>query len=228
MTNEMILILSLLVTYSTVLIFYKLLGKTGLYVWTAIATIAANIEVMMLVDAFGMEQTLGNILFASTFLVTDIMSENEGKKSANKAVKIGIMTNIAFVIITQTWLLYTPNNNDWASESIRTIFTNTPRIMIAGLIVYAVCQAFDVWFYHYIWNKTSTIFGDTRKGLWIRNNGSTMVSQLLNSILYTFAAFYGVYDMNTLINIVISTYIIYFVTSMCDTPAVYLARKVKK
>ena len=61
-----------------------------MYCFTAIATITANIEVLIMVDAFGMEQTLGNILFASTFLVTDIISEVDGKKAAQKAVNIGI------------------------------------------------------------------------------------------------------------------------------------------
>ena len=51
----------------------------GMMAFTVFATIAANIEVMILVDAFGMEMTLGNILFATTFLVTDILSEVAGK-----------------------------------------------------------------------------------------------------------------------------------------------------
>ena len=69
--NEILLIVSLLVIYGCVLLAYRLFGIHGLYCFTAIATISANIEVLILVDAFGMEQTLGNILFASTFLVTD-------------------------------------------------------------------------------------------------------------------------------------------------------------
>lgn len=225
MQNEIILILSLLVTYLGVLVFYKTLGKIGLYAWIAIATISANIEVMMLVDAFGMEQTLGNILFASTFLATDILSEVEGKKAANKAVKIGIMTSIAFVLITQSWFFYTPNANDWASESIRTVFSNTPRMMLVGVVVYGIAQAFDVWFYHYIWDKTTKKFGNTKQGLWLRNNGSTLVSQGINTILFTLGAFFGIYDTPTLVAIMFSTYVIYFATSLLDTPAVYLARK---
>lgn len=228
MSNEVLLVLSIVIIYGSVLLFYRMLGKTGLYVWTAIATITANIEVLILVDAFGMEQTLGNILFASTFLVSDILSENESKASASKAVKVGILSNFAFVMISQSWFLYTPNANDWASPAIREVFANTPRFMIAGLVVYAACQTFDVWFYHFIWKKTEKYFGDSKKGLWLRNNGSTMISQLLNSILYTFAAFYGMYDMRTLINITIATYVIYFVTSLFDTPAVYISRRIKK
>jgi len=67
-----------------------------------IATIAANIEVLIIVNAFGMEMTLGNILFASTFLVTDILSELYGKKEAQKAVYLGIATSVIFICISQS------------------------------------------------------------------------------------------------------------------------------
>ncbi len=226
MSNEIALILMLIVTYGGTLIFYRFLGKSGLYAWTVVATVTANIEVMILVDAFGMEQTLGNILFASTFLVTDILSETYGKASANKAVKIGIFTNFAFIVISQSWFLYTPNANDWAMPSMQEIFSNTPRLMLVGLAVYAIAQAFDVWVFHHIWERTEKLWGDRKKGLWVRNNLSTLLSQLVNTILFTFGAFYGVYDMDTLIAICGSTYVIYFVISILDTPAVYLARKI--
>lgn len=227
MQNEIVLISSLILIYLGALTFYKFLGRTGLYVWTAIATISANIEVLILVDAFGMEQTLGNILFASTFLVTDILSELEGKKCANKAVKIGIFTSIAFVLISQSWFLYVPSQNDWAMSSIASVFSNTPRLMIVGILVYAIAQTFDVWMYHYVWEKTTKIFGNSKKGLWIRNNTSTLISQLLNTLLFTFLAFWGVYDLNTLIAITISSYVIFIATSLVDTPMVYLARKLR-
>lgn len=62
MSNESILILSLIITYGIVLILFYMLQEQGLYLWTIIATIAANIEVLIVVNAFGMEMTLGNIL----------------------------------------------------------------------------------------------------------------------------------------------------------------------
>ena len=86
MTNEILLVITLLVEYSAVILLHQYFGKKGLFMWTSIATIAANIEVLMLVKAFGMEMTLGNILFASTFLVTDIVSELYGKEESKKAV----------------------------------------------------------------------------------------------------------------------------------------------
>ena len=65
MSNELILILNLVFTYAMVLLAYRFFGKTGLYCWTVMATVAANIEVLIVVNAFGLEQSLGNILFAS-------------------------------------------------------------------------------------------------------------------------------------------------------------------
>ncbi len=104
MRNEILLILSVLVCYGSVLVLFKIFREIGLFTWTVIATIAANIEVLILVKAFGMEQTLGNVLFASTFLVTDILSEIYGKKAANKAVLIGCATSAIFIILSQYWL----------------------------------------------------------------------------------------------------------------------------
>ncbi len=227
MNNEVILIISLILIYGVVLFFYKAFGRSGLYVWTAIATIAANIEALVLVEAFGMEMTLGNILFASTFLVTDILSEVEGKNYANKAVKMGISVNLIFILLTRSWFLYTPSGNDWAMPFIQPVFSNTTRLLIVSIVVYAVVQVFDVWFYHFIWKKTSRRWGDDKRGLWIRNNGSTMVSQLLNTILFTLGAFIELYDVSTLISIMISSYVIFIVTSIADTPILYISRKLK-
>lgn len=181
MSNELLLIFSLVLTYACVVLFYRFLGKSGLYCWTVLATIAANIEVLIVVNAFGMEQTLGNILFASTFLVTDILSETEGKRAANKAVLIGILTSGVFILISQSWLLYTPNASDWASPAIASVFSNTPRLMLSSIVVYAIVQAFDVFAYHAIWAHTTKWCSDSKRFLWLRNNGSTLVSQFFNS-----------------------------------------------
>ena len=228
MSNEVLLLLSVLIIYGSTLIFLKVFGKQGLYCFTSIATIAANIEVLIVVIAFGMEMTLGNVLFASTFLVTDIISEIYGKKEAKTAVHIGIATSILFIVLSQWWLLYTPAKSDFAMPAMKTIFSNTPRLMIASMLVYAIVQEFDVWAYHKWWDWTEKKFGSRYKFLWLRNNGSTLISQFLNNLLFTFAAFWGVHSVKTILNIVISSYVIFIVTSLLDTPFVYLARRIHK
>ena len=228
MINELLLVGSLLFIFGGALLAYYIFGKAGLYMITTIATITANIECLIMVKAFGMEQTLGNVCFAVTFLITDILSENEGKKEANKAVAIGIFTSLFFIAITQSWMLYTPSESDWVMPSISTVFSNTARTMIASLGVYVISQLFDVQLYHAWWKLTEKLSKDKNKFLWLRNNGSTLISQILNTALFTLFAFWGIYDGETLKNIMISSYMIFIVTSLCDTPFIYLSRLVKR
>lgn len=159
MSNEILLVLSIFIIYGSVIVMYKLFGKQGLFCFTSIATIAANIEVLIMVKAFGMVMTLGNVLFASTFLITDIVSEVYGKKDAKRAVHIGITTSIVFIIFSQWWLLYTPDSTDFAMPAMQTIFSNTPRLMITSMVVYAIVQEFDVWAYHKWWDFTNKLVG---------------------------------------------------------------------
>lgn len=226
MTNELLLILSFIVIYGGVALFYRLFGKSGLLAFSIFATLVANIEVLLLVEAFGMEMTLGNVLFGSTFLITDILSENHSRKDANRAVLISTACSVLFIAVSQIWLLYTPAANDWASGAFHTIFSNSPRIICASLTVYLISQLVDVWLYHKWWEWCKRRFGDSRSGLWIRNNGSTMLSQLLNTSLFTFIAFYGVHSFSTLVDIFVSSYAIFLVTSLVDTPIVYLCRSI--
>jgi len=226
MSNELILIITLIVEFSLVVAVAATLEEQGLYMWTVVATVAANIEVLILVHAFGMDMTLGNILFASTFLVTDILSELYGKKKAQLAVTLGVVTDLVFLAVSQSWLLYTPAGEDFASGPIREIFSNTPRLIIASLVVYVIVQYFDVWLYHKWWDLTNKKYNDRRGFLWLRNNGSTLISQLLNAVLYPVFAFAGTYSTKTLISIIVSSYVIFIVTSLADTPFIYAARKI--
>ena len=225
--NELLLVVSVVFIYGVVLLSYQLFGKAGLYATSAIATVFANIEVLIRVNAFGMEQTLGNVLFASTFLVTDILSECEGKKAANKAVYIGLFATLFFLGLSASWLCFVPSASDTLLPSFRAIFTATPRIVGASLIVYVVSQIFDVWLYHKWWAFTEKRFGDKKKFLWLRNNGSTLVSQLINSLLFTVLAFAGTCSFGMLMSIFGSGYIIFVFTSLLDTPILYLARRHK-
>ena len=226
--NELLLSGSVILIYGAVLLAYRFFGKTGLYAMTAITTVLANIEVLIIVEGFGMEQTLGNVMFASTFLITDILSENEGKKSASRAVWIGVFSSLTMLAFTQYWLLYTPAETDWASEHIRAIFSTTPRMLFASFLAYVISQRFDVWLYHRFWDMTSRLTGSKMSLLWLRNNGATLISLVLNTLIFTFTAFYGWYDTESLIHIMLSSYLIFIVTSLLDTPVVYLSRLMKQ
>ena len=226
--NELLLLISVAVIFGSVLAAYRLFGNAGLYCMSAVTTVLANIEVLILVDAFGLEQTLGNVLFASTFLITDILSENTSSHAARKAVYMGMGISAFFVLVSQSWMLYRPSENDWVMPSIRVVFSSSVRTVVASMLAYAVSQLADVWLYHRWWDITTKRTGRRRARLWLRNNGSTLISQVINTVLFTLGAFAGRegYDGKLLLDIMLSSYVVYIFTSLLDTPFVYWARRI--
>lgn len=219
--NELLFGITLLINFVGILISYKIFKKTGLYAWIAFATIIANIEVTKCVDIFGMSLTLGNVIYGTIFLATDMLSELYGGKSARKGVMIGFLSMIVFTIISQINLLFIPNSFDYVSEAMKTIFALTPRICIGSLIAYLVSNTLDTYTYDVIRKKFP-------KHLWLRNNGSTMTSQLVDSFLFTIIAFGGVFSWLEVIELSITTYLLKLIIALCDTPFLYIARKIKK
>ena len=112
--------------------------------------------------------------------------------------------------------------------AVKTLFSGTPRVMLTSVLVYAVTQKLDVWLYHKWWSFTEKRFGNDHRFLWLRNNGSTMISQLINTVLFNVGAFAGTYDAMTIVTICASSYLIFFVAALLDTPVVYLARRMKE
>jgi len=224
MSNEFILIASILATYSLVLICLRFLGRQGLYLWVVTSTIIANIEVLILIRAFGINMTLGNILFASSLLATDLLGEFYGKEDAKKSVCCGVYATIIFLIISASWQFY-----NVLPESVLNVqngdLQQEPRVLLAAVWVYAISLLFDVWCYHKIWARTTKLCGNKKSFLWARSLISTLGAQGINAFMFNFAAFYGIYAASTVWQISFATAVIYLVTSLVSTPYMYLARK---
>ncbi|MCR5255104.1 MAG: queuosine precursor transporter [Acetatifactor sp.] len=223
MSNELIFIITVLLYLGSVLLLYKLYGKNGLYAFAIFGTLLGNIAVCKCIDLFGLSTTGGNVLYASTFLVTDILSEKYGKKDAKKAVMYSFTVMLLWMLGSQMILLFTPNANDYISESLSVVFGLVPRITIASLLGFICSQNIDVFLYHFIWKKT----GDDSKKLWLRNNGSTLLSQAVDTVIFTFLAFWGTYPTGVFFSILITTYLFKAVVAIADTPFIYLARLIK-
>lgn len=220
MNNELYWVLLLILNFGSILLIYRLFGKTGLYVWMPIAVIVANIQVLKTIELFGMVATLGNIVYATSFLATDILSENHGQKDARRAVGIGFFSLIVMTVFMKVALLFEPHSSDFAQKSLSTLFSVMPRIAVASLSAYLIAQLHDIKAYHF-WK---TKFPQTRF-LWLRNNASTMISQLLDSIIFSTIAFYGLFPFDVFLEIVLTTYLLKFVVAALDTPMLYMAKR---
>ena len=191
--------------------------KTGLYIWIAMAAIVANIQVMKTVEVLGFVTTLGNIIYGTSFLATDILNEKYGRKEAQKGVYMGIFILIATTIIMQICLLFVPHSTDMAQSAFQTIFGFLPRVALASVIAYVISQLHDVW----LFDKLKKLMP---QHLWLRNNVSTLLSQLIDNVIFTFLAFSGVLPFDIVLEIFITTYLMKFVVAALDTPFIYLAR----
>ncbi len=219
--NELIFFLSTIVFLGVVVLMYKIFGKYGLYAYVIFASILANIAAMKTVLMFGVVTSAGSVLYASTFLCTDILSEKHGKKSAERAVILGIIISLLWLLGTQITLWFTPSeNSEFISGYLSTVFGMVPRLTLASLAGYIVSQSVDVFMYHFIWSKT----GNSKKGLWLRNNGSTLTSQLFDTVIFVTIAYVGVLPTAAFFQMMITTYIFKAVVALFDTPFAYLAR----
>ncbi|HDN73667.1 hypothetical protein B6U96_15135 [Archaeoglobales archaeon ex4484_92] len=227
MINEILWFILMLVNFTGIIIAYKIFGRIGLFVWVAIAIILANIQVAKLIRFFGMVTAMGNIIYGTTFLATDILTERYGVKEARKAVLVGFFSLIATTVIMQLTLIFVPAQEDTLSPHLEKIFCFMPDVMVASLTAYLISQFHDVWAFEFWKRKTKG------RHLWLRNNASTMVSQLIDNLTFT-TLFFVVFNpefvsalgFRGIFEIFITSYIMKFVVAICDTPFIYISKKI--
>lgn len=220
--NELIIVGEVIIIFSILLMCKRLFGKTGVIVWVSLATVLANIITAKNVNVFGLSTAIGTVMFASTFLATDILAECYSAKDAKKAINIGLFSNVILIVSTQIALLYTPSEFDYAHDAMNTLFSLNLRISIASAAMYYIANMADIYVFGKIKAKTEG------RMLWLRNNVATILCNCLENFGFIGLAFAGIYDFQTIMTIAISTSIIEALVAVCDTPFLYIARKIKK
>lgn len=218
--NEILWIFTLLISFIFVLLSYKYLGKTGLLLWICTATIISNIQTIKLVNLFGIETSLGTILYGSTFLATDILNLEYGSNIAKKSILVGFIGMITVSLFMSISLIYLPSVNDFSQESLNVIFTSNIRITIASLVAFVISEYIDT----IIFEKLQTKYNK----LWISNNGSTILCQMIDTIIFTTITYYGLISITSIIEIMLSMYIFKVIIALMDTPFIYISERIKK
>lgn len=218
--NILLGVIGIVLCFGIEVLIEKIFKKEGLYVWIAVALVTANLLVAKNIDILGLQATLGNILFASTFLATDILSEKYSTKESKKAVNIGIVSVILFTIATQFALRFIPNELDMVNDSMKNLFTFSLRINIASIIMCYLSNMLDIIVFEKIKKKIPN-------KMWVRNNIATIISNCLENYFFTIFAFIGIYDLRTIFAIATTTTILEIMIAICDTPFLYLSKKLK-
>lgn len=187
---------------------------------------------------------VGVLPYPLTFLCTDVISELYGKQRATQLVWVGLLVN--FLVLGTLWLgqqlpavdsalqppwqvlelkepVYLPDGSSLSGqgELFTLLYACTTGAVIASMVAYLAAQMCDVYLFHFYKRLTRG------RHLWLRNNGSTMVSQLVDSfavISLTFGAAWwrGEHTLSDLGGLMLSNYAFKFTAALLDTIPVYL------
>ena len=158
----------------------------------------------------------GILPYPLTFLVTDLISELYGQKKANLVVFSGFIASM-FVLFF-LWLGGQFNSipsSPVGDPIYNIVFQNAWRIIAASMVAYLFAQFIDVKIFHF-WKRLTN-----GKHLWLRNNGSTIISQLVDTTLVVSILFVGVWDSSQIINAIIDGWLFKMLMAFIDTPIIY-------
>lgn len=191
----------------------NLLILNGLFITSLLI---ANVLSAKIVSFWGMVIPAAIVAYPLTFLMTDLIGEIWGKEQANKAVKLGFICQIASLVMIGLAILLPVAPFADNQAQFKSIMGQSFRVVAASLVAYYCSQSWDVWIFHKIRSMST-------KHKWIRNNVSTMTSQMIDTAIFITIAFVGV--VPNIWTMIISQYIIKVVYAALDTIPFYLLTK---
>ena len=166
--------------------------------------------------------SVGMIPFPITFLLTDILNEFYGKRAARFVTIVGF-----FMAVLASLTIFVAQKLPWApltreagyvgmvQPSFDNVFGGSQRILVASMCAYLVSQFLDIAVFHALKRLTGTRF------LWLRATGSTVVSQLVDTIVIQFVAWSGVLSFERIVSLAVTSYVVKLVVAIGLTPLIY-------
>jgi len=171
----------------------------------------------------------GTILFSLSYLATDIICEIDGRRSAFRVVMAGLAMRIFFAIMI-LFSLYgdgiagISNSVFWTADNesaFQFVFVSSQMIVFGGVIAFGVSSFVDVAIYGYL--KT------VHRGknlLWVRNNVSTIVGQIVGTVIFVMIAFNQRIPLDGMLPLIYGQIVFKLMFAILDTPLLYIARNV--
>jgi len=139
---------------------------------------------------------------------------------------MGFAVSIIELVMLSFAMLYRPSQLPASAEfsanvhnAFATIVNFTPRMILGSLLAYIISQSFDVWAFH----KIKAITGD--RWLWLRNNLSTMSSQVIDTAIFTLVVWAPIVGIKSALALGFAKYIFKIVIAMIDTVFIYWAKR---
>ena len=175
--------------------------------------VLAAILATKIITVAGLTVPAGVLAYALTFICTDVIGEVWGKQRAREVVGAGFLALIAAFGLIQLALHWPPARFWQGQEAFAAILSTTPRIILGSLAAYLVSQFTDVWVFHACRRMTSG------RHLWLRNNLSTALSQLIDTLIFISIAFLGIMPV---VPLIVGQWVVKLGIAAVDTAVVYL------
>lgn len=198
--------------------FKKLILALTVYLTSLFAANTLGLKVMPFL--FGGHLSVGVFSFPIVFLMTDVIGEVYGKKTAKFFVLAGFVSTALFIAYSFLSLAmpWSPDG-EWAKEGYNLMFGMSARIAVASLVAFLLGEYQDVLAFFFFKDKIGGKF------FWLRSLLSNMWSQAFDTVLFMMIAFYGVYDNATLVSIMVSWWSYKVLMGLAYTPLSYLGIK---
>ncbi len=181
----------------------------------ATLVVVANVLAVKPLDVNGWAVPAGILAYPFTFLVTDTISELYGRRTASRLVWMGLFLSALMVLLVYVAKIL-PAADFWDDQAaFETILGSVPRIVLASLVAYLISQHTDVLLFHLFRRITN------KRHLWLRNIGSTTVSQAIDTALFVSIAFTGTFPAGEVWKLMYTQYLIKLGVAVFDTPIVY-------
>lgn len=166
--------------------------------------------------------TVGMIPFPVVFLLTDLLNEFYGRRAARLVTLVGFAMALFTLVVIRIavevpWAPFT-REPGWAgmnAASFANVFAGSQRILLASITAYLVAQFLDIAVFHVLKARTAG------RMLWLRATGSTVVSQLLDTVLIQFLAFSGILPAADIVRVIVTSYLVKLVVAIMLTPLIY-------
>lgn len=217
----------------------------GIFITNALLAEMIGVKIFSLEQTFGFNPaqlnifgfimdfnlTAGVMIWPVVFITTDLINEYFGKPGVKQIsyLAAGLITYV-FIVLFLTMRLapagfwhYTKDANGNVVDmdiAFNKIFGQSQRIIIGSLTAFILSQLIDVFAFQKIKRFTGS------RHLWLRATGSTLISQLFDSFIVLFIAFYGTFETDLLIAIGITNYIYKFIIAIALTPLIYLGHSI--
>jgi uncharacterized integral membrane protein (TIGR00697 family) len=168
-----------------------------------------------------LSMSTGTVAFPIAFLLTDIVNEYYGRRGARVMTSVGMaMLVVGFGIITAARLAPVSDETYVPQEAFDSVFSLTGRLFGASLVAYLVSQLLDIYTFHIVKRVTES------RHLWLRAIGSTVLSQVVDTVFVNFGAQLGHLSVERIWEITLWSYLYKIVVAVLLTPLCYVAHEI--